>query len=126
MRPALVAAAIGLALCGCGSARHTASTTPAPASTNPTGMTSSTPTGLAIPAQVTPIRAVTRGGRTTYAIQPLDRSTAVTYAWTCGSFTATGERASWPHPCGTVHVTVLSKAWRCTAATGRQPVCLKR
>jgi hypothetical protein len=112
---------VAFALAGCGSATHVASTT----STNPTGMTSSTPVGLAIPAKVTPIHRVARNRGTAYAIEPLDRSTPVTYAWRCGG--RTGDRATWSRPCnGTLHVTVQSQTWRCTAATGEQPVCLKR
>jgi hypothetical protein len=75
MRP--LAAFLGLLLIsGCGSTRHTGSTT----ETNPTGMTSSTPTGLTIPAKVTPIRR--EGGA--YTIGVLDRSTPVAYSWHCG------------------------------------------
>ena len=102
---------------GCSSSTHTASTT----DTNPTGMTFSTPTGLTIPAKVKPIR---REG-SSYTIGVLDRRTPVTYSWRCGSLT--GDSATWRRPCnGTLRVTVSSKAWRCTATVGEQPICLKR
>jgi hypothetical protein len=116
MRPLAAFLAV-LVISGCGSSTHTAST----AETNPTGMTSSTPTGLTIPAKVTPIR---REG-SSYTIGVLDRSTPVTYSWRCGSLTGTS--ATWRRPCnGTLRVTVLSKTWRCTATVGGRPICLKR
>jgi hypothetical protein len=110
--------AAALALAGCGSTTHTVATT----STNPTGMTSSTPTGPTIPAKVTPIH---RRGRAFYTIDVLERSTPVTYSWRCGGIGGNG--ATWRRPCnGTLQVTVTSKRWRCTAASGAQPICLRR
>jgi hypothetical protein len=136
--PAL--AAIALIAVGCGGpAKHPSA---ASTGTNPTGMTSSTPTGLAIPAKVAPIQAVaTDRRRTSYEIHPLDHSLRVTYAWsispaTCNHLTGQGSKITWHHGNAdrcTVHAIVRSKTWQCTAdyvgtatGTGKQPVCLKR
>ena len=132
-------AAIALIAVGCG-AKHP-SVSVESTSTNPTGMTSSTPTGLAIPAKVTPIHAVAAGNRTSYETHPLERSLRVTYTWSvtparCNHLSGQSSTITWDHRKAegcTVEAIVRSKNWECTAdyfgtatGTGKSPVCLKR